>query len=281
MSDKNCEYCDDNCNEGCTHDCSSCGQDCASRVEKAEPTNDTKIKKIIAILSGKGGVGKSMVTSLLAVELARAGHKVGILDSDITGPSIPKIFGINNPLYGDEGGIVPNQTKLGIKAVSVNMMLGEEETPVLWRGPILGGIVKQFYSEVHWGELDYLLIDMPPGTSDVAISIFQLIPVDGVVMVTTPSKLVSMVVAKAINMAMEVNVPIVGLVENMAYVKCDNCGNKINIYNFDDTENVAKKYDLDVVAKLPIDPVLANLADEGRIEEYKDNELKGLIEKVK
>lgn len=282
MSDKNCEYCDDNCNnESCSHDCSNCSQDCASRVEKAEPTNDTKIKKIIAVLSGKGGVGKSMVTSLLAVELARAGYKVGILDSDITGPSIPKIFGINNPLYGDEGGIVPNQTKLGIKAVSVNMMLGEEETPVLWRGPILGGIVKQFYSEVHWGELDYLLIDMPPGTSDVAISIFQLIPVDGVVMVTTPSKLVSMVVAKAINMAMEVNVPIVGLVENMAYVKCDNCGNKINIYNFDDTENVAKKYDLDVVAKLPINPVLANLADEGRIEEYNDNELKDLIEKVK
>lgn len=289
MSEKNCENCNEKNNESCEncsanscdHDCANCSQDCGSRIEKATPTNDTNIKKIIAVLSGKGGVGKSMVTSLLAVELARAGYKVGILDSDITGPSIPKIFGINNPLYGDEGGIIPNETKLGIKAVSVNMMLGEEDTPVLWRGPILGGVVKQFYSEVHWGELDYLLIDMPPGTSDVAISIFQLIPVDSVVMVTTPSKLVSMVVAKAINMAMQVNVPIVGLVENMAYVKCDNCGNKISIYHDDDTENVANKYGLDVVGNLPLDPALANLADEGKIEEYNDTLLQSLVEKVK
>lgn len=287
---ENCEFYDENCDgacdscaskqEGCDHDCESCGKDCGGRIEKAIPTKDTNIKKIIAVLSGKGGVGKSMVTSLLAVELAKKGYKVGILDSDITGPSIPKIFGINEPLYGDEEGIMPNSTKLGIKAVSVNMMLNEEETPVLWRGPILGGIVKQFYSEVHWGELDYLLIDMPPGTSDVAISIFQLIPVDEVVMVSTPSKLVSMVVGKAINMADQVNVPIVGLVENMAYVKCDNCGNKINIYNNDDTENVANKYGLDITGKLPIDPYLANLADEGRIEEYSDNLLEELVKKV-
>ncbi|MBR0462318.1 MAG: Mrp/NBP35 family ATP-binding protein [Erysipelotrichaceae bacterium] len=276
----NCDSCPSNQNAGCSHDCASCGKDCGDRIEKAIPTNDTRIKKIVAVLSGKGGVGKSMVSSLLAVELARAGYKVGILDSDITGPSIPKIFGATDPLYGDEGGIIPNETKLGIKAVSVNMMLGEEETPVLWRGPILGGIVKQFYSEVHWGDLDYLLIDMPPGTSDVAISIFQLIPVDEVVMVTTPSKLVSMVVAKAINMAMQVNVPIIGLVENMAYVKCDRCGNEIMIYHDDDTEHVAEKYELDIVAKLPIDPKLANMADEGKIEDYEGDLLKGLVKKV-
>lgn len=286
MNNQDCEFNNGNCEncetkqEECSHDCSSCGKECEGRIEKAVPTNDTHIKRIIAVLSGKGGVGKSMVTSLLAVELAKKGYKVGILDSDITGPSIPKIFGISNPLYGDEGGIIPNETKLGIKAVSVNMMLGEEEAPVLWRGPILGGIVKQFYSEVHWGELDYLLIDMPPGTSDVAISIFQLIPVDEVIMVTTPSKLVSMVVAKAINMAIEVNVPISGLVENLAYVKCDNCGNQINIYKDDDTENVAKKYELEVLAKLPLDPSLAFLSDEGRIEEYNDNLLEKVVKKV-
>ena len=291
---KDCEYCEssENCNgdcencqsqdSGCDGNCEGCASkgNCGSAIEKAVPTGDTKIKKIIAVLSGKGGVGKSMVTSLLAVELARAGYKVGIMDSDITGPSIPKIFGINDPLYGDEGGIIPNETSSGIKAVSINMMLGEEETPVLWRGPVLGGIVKQFYSEVHWGELDYLLIDMPPGTSDVAISIFQLIPVDQVVMVTTPSKLVSMVVAKAINMAMQVNVPVVGLVENMAYVKCGKCGNEIKIYNNDDTEDVARRYELEIAAKLPIDPELANLADVGRIEEYNDTLLKDLVRRV-
>ena len=287
----NCETCQEtecnhdcaNCSEntgGCNHDCANCSEDCSGRIEKAVPTTDTKIGKVIAVLSGKGGVGKSMVTSLLAVELAKAGYSVGILDSDITGPSIPKIFGLNGQLYGDEIGIFPAETKLGIKAISVNMMLEEEDDPVLWRGPILGNVVKQFYSEVHWGELDYLLIDMPPGTSDVAISIFQLLPVDSVVMVTTPSKLVSMVVGKAINMAAQVNLPIVGLVENMAYVKCDNCGNSINIYNNDDTENVAAKYNLDVVGKLPIDPVLANLADEGKIEEYDGIQLNELVKKV-
>ena len=278
-----CNHDCENCNEACSscdHDCSNCSEECSHRIEKATPTKDTKIKKVVAVLSGKGGVGKSMVTSLLAVELARAGYKVGILDSDITGPSIPKIFGLNEQLYGDEEGIVPSVTKLGIKAISVNLMLESEEDPVLWRGPILGGVVKQFYSEVHWGELDYLLIDMPPGTSDVAISIFQLLPVDEVVMVTTPSKLVSMVVAKAINMAKQVNVPVVGLVENMAYVKCDKCGNAINIYAKDDTENVAKRYNLEVLGKLPIDPDLANKADDGRIEEYFDTLLKDLVAKL-
>ena len=271
--------CGGNC-EGCqsSESCESCSGDCASK--KASVTSDTKINKIIAVLSGKGGVGKSMVTSLLAVELSRAGKKVGVLDSDITGPSIAKIFGFNGEIYGDDTGIFPYESESGIKSVSINMMLEDKEAPVLWRGPILGGVIKQFYSEVHWGELDYLLIDMPPGTGDVALTVFQSLPVDQVVMVTTPSKLVSMVVAKAINMTKEVKVPVVGLVENMAYVKCDNCGHNINIYNSDDTENVASKYNLDVVSKLPIDPKLANLADEGTIEEYNDNYLNELVKKV-
>ena len=277
----NCNTCNEDCEErqGCSHDCSTCGQNCNERVE-IKPTEDTKIKKIIGVLSGKGGVGKSMVSSLLAVELAQKGYRVGIMDADITGPSIPKMFNLNKQLFGDEKGIFPAVSTLGIEVVSINMMLENEDIPVLWRGPILGGIIRQFYTEVHWGELDYLVIDMPPGTSDVALSIIQEIPVDSFVMVTTPSKLVSMVVGKAINMAKQVNKPIAGLVENMAYVKCDACGHDIQIYNNDDTSATAAKYDLEVLAKLPIDPILANQADEGCIEEYNNNYLEKLIEKI-
>ena len=278
----NCDTCEENCEEreGCSHDCSSCSQNCSERIEIAKPTEDTKITKIIGVLSGKGGVGKSMVSSLLAVELASKGYKVGIMDADITGPSIPKMFGLKTQLFGDETGIFPAVSTIGIKVVSINMMLEDEDVPVLWRGPILGGIIKQFYTEVHWGELDYLLIDMPPGTSDVAISIIQQIPVDQFVMVTTPSKLVSMVVGKAINMAKQVNKPIIGLIENLAYVKCDKCGNDIQIYNSDETEATAKKYDLEVLAKLPIDPLLANFADEGEIENYSEHYLEKLVNKL-
>lgn len=264
----------------CTHDCSTCGNKCEHEIKPLVPTPDTKITKIVAVLSGKGGVGKSMVTSLLAVELAKAGKKVGIMDADITGPSIPKVFGIHDELYGDEVGIFPAESKLGIKAVSINMMLPNEEDPVLWRGPVLGGVINQFYSEVHWGELDYLLIDMPPGTSDVAITIFQQIPVDEIVMVTTPSKLVSMVVSKAINMANTINKPIVGLVNNMAYVKCDKCGNEINIYKQDDSNDVANRYGLEVLGRLPIDAKLAELADDGLIEEYTSDYLSGVTSKL-
>lgn len=277
-----CNSCNEECSErqGCSHDCSNCEQNCSEKIELAKTLDDVKIGKIIGVLSGKGGVGKSMVTSLLAVELAQKGYKVGIMDADITGPSIPKMFNLNSQLYGDEIGIFPAISTLGIEVISINNMLENEDVPVLWRGPILGGVIKQFYSEVHWGELDYLLIDMPPGTSDVAISIIQQIPVDSFVMVTTPSKLVSMVVGKAINMTKQVNKEIVGLVENMAYVKCDECGHEINIYQNDVTQEVADKYGLEVVGKLPIDPVLANLSDDGNIESYESNYLDKLIAKI-
>ena len=265
----------------CNGNCGSCSQDCSSRVqEPITPTSDTKINKIVGVLSGKGGVGKSMVSAMLAVELTRKGYRVGIMDADITGPSIPKMFGLNSQLYGDEEGIFPAETPLGIKAVSINMMLENEDDAVLWRGPILGGLIKQFYTEVHWGELDYLLIDMPPGTSDIAISVIQQIPVDEFVMVTTPSKLVSMVVGKAINMAKTVNKPIAGLVENMAYIKCDQCGHEISIYKNDITEEIAEKYGLKVAAKMPMDPELANRADDGLIESYEGNLLEQLIENL-
>ena len=287
----NCETCQEtecnhdcaNCSEntgGCNHDCANCSEDCSGRIEKAVPTTDTKIGKVIAVLSGKGGVGKSMVTSLLAVELAKKGYKVGLLDGDITGPSIPKMFDLKGQLFGDEEGIVPAESKLGIKVISINMMLEHEDDPVLWRGIILGNTLKQFYSEVHWGDLDYLLIDMPPGTGDVPISLFQSVPVDSLVMVTTPSKLVSMVVGKAINMAKQVNKPIVALVENMSFVKCPDCGKEITIYNNDDTKATGEKYGLDVLAKLPIDPIIANFADDGEIENYNEHYLSSLIEKL-
>ena len=278
----NCSSCNQDCadRQDCSGSCSSCNQDCSSRVE-IKTTEDTRIGKIIGVLSGKGGVGKSMVSSLLAIELAQQGYKVGIMDGDITGPSIPKMFGLNKPLYGDELGVFPAISTLGIKVVSINNMLENEDDAVLWRGPILGNMIQQFYTEVHWGELDYLIIDMPPGTSDVAISVIQIIPVDEFVMVTTPSKLVSMIVGKAINMAKQVNKPITGIVENMAYIKCDECNHEIRLYKNDETEQVAKKHGLDVLAVIPLDSELAYDADEGNIEAYNGNQLKDLVERLK
>ena len=275
-----CENCEEVCDEECGHDCSNCDKDCNHKIEKAVPLADTKIKKIIGVLSGKGGVGKSLVSSMLAIELTRQGYKVGIMDADITGPSIQKVFGLNEQLVGDETGIFPLETKLGIKAVSVNMMLQTEDTPVLWRGPIIGGMVTQFYSEVHWGELDYLIIDMPPGTSDVALSVLQQIPVDGLVMVTSPSKLVGMIVGKTINLASQVNTKVVGLVENMAYIKCPKCGEKIVMYRNDDTETIAKKYNLKVLSCVPMDAELSNLTDEGEIEQYTGDYLKDTVKEL-
>ncbi len=263
--------------ESCTHDCSTCGQSCASRKELSLMPG-TSIRHIIGVVSGKGGVGKSMVSGLLAKELQKKGYSVGILDADITGPSIPKMFGLGKGIFGDENGIFPAETPSGLKVVSINMMLDNEDVPVLWRGPILGNVIDQFYGEVYWGELDYLIIDMPPGTGDVAIHIVQSLPVDGFVMVTSPSKLVSMVVGKAINMTKEVKKTVYGLVENMAYVKCPDCGKEIYIYKDDSSEKVAAKYGLALTDKLPIDPDLADMADNGLLDSYDQNYLKGLTE---
>ena len=263
--------------ESCTHDCSTCGQDCSVRKELSLMPGSS-IRHIIGVVSGKGGVGKSMISGLLAKELQKKGYKVGILDADITGPSVPKMFGLGREIFGDENGIFPAETPSGLKVVSINMMLDNEDVPVLWRGPILGNVIDQFYSEVYWDELDYLIIDMPPGTGDVAIHVIQSLPVDGFVMVTSPSKLVSMVVGKAINMAKTVNKTVFGLVENMAYVKCPDCGKEIYIYGEDSSEKVAKKYGLTLTDKLPIDPVLADMADNGKLDEYDGGYLNGLTE---
>ena len=261
----------------CNLDCSSCNKECGERVEKG-PLPSTNIKKIIGVLSGKGGVGKSMVTSLLAVSLAKSGLKVGIMDADVTGPSIPKMFGITGDTIGDGVGIYPSLTeKYQIKVASINTMLESEETPVIWKGPLLSSMVKQFYTDVYWEELDVLLIDMPPGTSDIALTVLQDLPIDGLVMVTGAGKLISMVVAKAINMANMTHTKVLGLVENMAYVKCPDCGKKIMIYKDDVADDVAKRHDLGLLGRLPLDPELADLADNGKIEEYDGDDL----EKVK
>ena len=263
--------------ESCTHDCSTCNQDCGVRKELSLMPGTT-IRHIVGVVSGKGGVGKSMVSGLLAKELQKKGYSVGILDADITGPSVPKMFGLGKEIFGDENGIFPAETVSGLKVVSINMMLDNEDVPVLWRGPILGNVIDQFYGEVYWGELDYLIIDMPPGTGDVAIHVIQSLPVDGFVMVTGPGKLVSMVVGKAINMAKEVKKEIFGLVENMAYVKCPDCGRDIFIYHDNAAEKTAKKYGLELTDRIPIDPDLADMADNGQLDAYHGDYLKNLTE---
>ena len=233
--------------ENCTSaDCSSCGEDCASRkapqsfLEPANAASD--IKKVIGVVSGKGGVGKSLVTSLMAVAAAKNGKKVGILDADITGPSIPKMFGIDESVYGTELGIIPAVSADGVRVISTNLILDDPGQPVVWRGPVIAGVVKQFWNEVVWGDIDYLFVDMPPGTGDVPLTVFQSLPVDGIVIVTSPQDLVSMVVEKAVRMAELMNIPVLGIIENMAYVECPDCGKKIYIFGEGKTEEVAKRH---------------------------------------
>ena len=260
---------------GCSHDCGSCASagscgsaDPASFLEPQNPFSD--IKHVIGIVSGKGGVGKSFVTGSLAVELSKKGYKVGILDADITGPSIQKMFGITGRAKGDMNGIIPEVTANGVEIMSINLLLEDPETPVIWRGPVLAGVVKQFWSEVVWGELDYLLVDMPPGTGDVPLTVFQSLPLDGVVIVTSPQSLVNMIVKKAYHMAETMNIPILGIIENYSYFECPDCGKKVNIFGESNIDEVAKELKLDVLGKLPIDPSMAKLADEGKFE-YMDN----------
>ncbi|WP_283170914.1 Mrp/NBP35 family ATP-binding protein [Curtanaerobium respiraculi] len=233
-----------------------------------EPNKNSRIHHVIGIVSGKGGVGKSLVTSLLATEARKRGKKVGILDADVTGPSIPRTFGITNPLTADADGIFPAQAQSGIKIISTNLMLPADDMPVAWRGPVVSNAVKQFFNETNWGELDYLFVDMPPGTSDVALTVFQSLPLDGIVTVSAPQELVAMIVGKAVHLANEMKVPVLALVENMAYFTCPNCGEKHYIFGMPQGAEVAKRYDIPVYATLPIDPDFAKLCDAGKVEEY-------------
>ena len=254
--------------EECTHNCSTCSSDCASRKapQYDKPNEKSKIGKIIGVVSGKGGVGKSMVTSLLAVALNRKGYRVGILDADITGPSIHKAFGLKGGIEGDESGLFPARTPGGIDVISLNLLLPDEKSPVIWRGPVIAGTVKQFYTDVIWDNIDYLLIDCPPGTGDVPLTVFQSFKVDGVVIVSSPQELVSMIVAKAANMANMMNIPVLGLVENMSFVRCPDCGKEIRIFGESHIEQVAAEFGFPLLAKMPIDPALSALVDEGHIE---------------
>ena len=257
--------------EACTHDCGSCGVDCDSReapmnfVEK--PNEKSHIGKVIAVMSGKGGVGKSTVTSLLAVAAAKSGKKVAVLDADITGPSIPMAFGVHRRPAGDESGIIAPESRDGIKIMSINLLLENETDPVVWRGPILAGTVKQFWTDVVWGDVDYLFVDMPPGTGDVPLTVFQSLPVDGVVVVTTPQDLVSMIVEKAVNMANMLKIPVVGMVENMSWYECPCCGQKLPIFGDSHVEDEAKRLGVQNVVKLPINPTLAAACDRGMVED--------------
>ena len=267
----------------CTHDCSTCSANCSSRDKKSmieAPNKLAKIKKVIGVISGKGGVGKSLVTSLLAVEMQRKGYKVAVMDSDITGPSIPKIFGLKDRAEGCQDGLLPVVSKTGIKTMSINLLLENDTDPVVWRGPVIAGTVKQFWTDVCWGEVDYMFADMPPGTGDVALTVFQSLPIDGIVIVTSPQELVSMIVQKAVKMAELMNLPVLGLVENMSYVKCPCCDEKFSIFGDSKVDQVASEYGLDVLGKLPFDRTLAGACDSGLIELFEGDWLKGAIDKI-
>lgn len=266
----------------CNHDCESCQQDCDERSFLAPLNKNSHVKKVIGVVSGKGGVGKSSITSLLAVLKQREGHKVAILDGDITGPSIGKVFGVDNmQVYSDGEEIIPAQTPYGMKIISTNLLLEHPEDPVVWRGPVLAGMIKQFWTDVRWEEVDYMFVDMPPGTGDVPLTVFQSLPLDGIVIVTSPQELVSMIVGKAVNMAKKMNIPIIGIVENMSYVKCPDCDKKIYVFGKSHLEEVAEKFDLQVLGHLPLDSELTKLSDMGMIEDYSSDWLDEFHQQVK
>ena len=268
----------------CNHDCSSCSSDCKDRKndDLREKLNKySKVKKVIGIVSGKGGVGKSLVTSMLAVTFNRMGNKTAVLDADVTGPSIPKAFGIKTRCMGNEQGILPAETETGINIISVNLLLENETDPVVWRSPIITGTVKQFWTDVVWKDIDYMFVDMPPGTGDVPLTVFQSIPLDGIIVVASPQELVSMIVQKAVKMAKMMNVPILGLVENMSYFVCPDCGKKLCVFGESHIDEVAKLYGTKVLAKLPINSDLAKSMDEGRIEFFEGNHLDDAADEIK
>ncbi len=259
--------------ENCTHDCNTCGANCSVRTQDKsdflEPLNArSSVKKVIGIVSGKGGVGKSLVTSLLAVKMNSLGKRTAILDADITGPSIPKAFGLDHTGLGvtPDQLMIPAVTSTGIQVVSSNLLLAQETDPVIWRGPVIAGAVKQFWNEVLWKDIDFMFVDMPPGTGDVPLTVFQSLPVDGIVIVTSPQELVSMIVAKAVNMATKMDIPIIGLIENMSYLSCPDCGKRISVFGESHIDEIAESYGLEVLARIPIDPQVAACVDEGTVE---------------
>ena len=254
----------------CTHNCSSCGESCSERKEAQSfqvPQNSlSQIKKVIGIVSGKGGVGKSLVTSLLASAMQKEGYRAAVLDADVTGPSIPKAFGITEKAKGSDQGIFPVASAGGVEVMSVNLLLPDDTDPVVWRGPVIAGTVKQFWSDVIWGDIDYMFVDMPPGTGDVPLTVFQSLPVDGIVVVTSPQELVSMIVGKAVKMAKMMDIPVLGLVENMSYAECGKCGEKIHLFGESKIEEVASEYGVEVLGRMPIDPAIAAACDKGVVE---------------
>ncbi|MBR2133288.1 MAG: Mrp/NBP35 family ATP-binding protein [Eubacterium sp.] len=269
----------------CTHDCSSCSANCSDRKPTKEdflkPMNKySNIKKVIGVVSGKGGVGKSLVTCMLAAKCAKAGLKVGVLDADITGPSVPKSFGIKTRAMQDDECLLPTVAD-GVKVMSINLLLEDENSPVVWRGPVISGVIEQFWSDVRWGELDYLFVDMPPGTGDVALTVFQSLPVDGVIIVSTPQDLVKMIVSKAVNMANMMDVPVLGIVENMSYFECPDCGKRHAVFGDSKVDETAEEFGVPVLAKLPINPEVNRLVDAGRIFDAPDNELDEFVEALK
>ena len=271
--------------ESCSpSDCAGCPSagNCGSKPQSLleEPNKMSNISKVIGVVSGKGGVGKTLVSSMLSVAMQRMGKNVGVLDADITGPSIPKAFGIHGKADACEFGIIPMKSKMGLDIMSINLLLENESDPVVWRGPVIAGVVKQFWTDVIWKDIDYLFVDMPPGTGDVPLTVFQSLPVDGIVIVTSPQELVSMIVEKAVKMAKLMNIPIIGIIENMSYFECPDCGKKHSIYGESHIEEIAAQYDIQVLAKLPIDPQLAKLCDQGTIELFEGEWLTEAAEKI-
>ena len=268
----------------CTHNCSTCSQNCSSRKEPEslieKPHELSSIKKVIGVVSGKGGVGKSLVTSLLAVTMQRRGFKSAILDADITGPSIPKAFGIKEKAQGTENGIIPCRTKTGIEIMSVNLLLENDTDPVVWRGPVIAGAVKQFWTDVIWNDVDFMFVDMPPGTGDVPLTVFQSLPVDGIVIVASPQELVGMIVEKAVKMAGLMNIPIIALTENMAYFVCPDCNKKHAIFGESHIEEIAKAYNVDTVSQIPINHKLAAAVDAGAVELFEGDWLDNVADKL-
>lgn len=268
----------------CTHDCSTCSSSCAERQEPEsmiEKANElSSIKKVIGVVSGKGGVGKSLVTSLLATMMQRKEYNTAILDADITGPSIPKAFGIKSKAMGDDNGLYPVVSKTGVRIMSINLLLENDSDPVVWRGPVIAGAVKQFWTDVVWGDVDFMFVDMPPGTGDVPLTVFQSLPIDGIIVVTSPQELVGMIVDKAVNMAAMLNIPVLGIVENMSYFECPDCHKKHSVFGDSHIEEIAKKHEIDIISKIPMNPKLAGACDKGMIELFEGDWLNNIADVI-